>query len=233
MKEDAAMSLPSSDFSLPGAPPSQQTFGRGRSLARWSAALASAAVIASAAWGPLMEVIAFVTRPPQLHSNRYGYQQVAPYQHDAELRMWIILIASFLVMLTLATLAIIDGRRALRHAGNGVVVSHLRRWGAIALVVSLLSMGLGVLVTTMPGFLQPLIFLPYAYTIRQFLYLALVGVIPVAAMSSLILNGMAVRRAAVWAWLILLVSALTLVFWFLIVAFLAQLTVTFYMHLVY
>lgn len=227
------MSLPPSDFTLPGAAASQQPFGRGRSLARRSAILAVAAVIASAAWGPLMEIIAFALRPPQLSGSRLGYQQVAPYQHDAELRMWIILIASFLVILTLATLAIIYGQRALRYAGNGGAFSRLRRWGGIALIVSLLSVGLGVLVTTMPGFLQPVIFLPYAYTIRQFMYLALVGLIPVAAMSSLILNGMAARRAAVWSWLSWAVSALPLVFWFLVVAFVAQFTVAFYLHIVY
>ena len=227
------MSLPPSDFSIPSAAASQQPFGRGRSLARRSAALAVAAVIASAAWGPVMEVVAFAMRPPQLRNSRYGYQQVAPYQHDAELRMWIILIASFLVILTLATLAIIYGRRALRYAGNGGAFSRLRRWGAITLVVSLLGMGLGVLVTTMLGFLSAVISLPYAYTIRQFIYLALVGMIPVAAMSSLILNEMAAHRAAVWTWLGRVAATLVMLCWFLFVAAVAQFTVDFYLHLVY
>ena len=180
-----------------------------------------------------MEVTALVTRPPQLRGAGYGYQQVAPYQRAAELRMWIILIASFLVILTLAALAIFYGRRALHVTGNGAVSARLRRWGAIALIVALLSLGLGVLVTSMPGFLRPVIFLPYVYTIRQYMYLTLVGVIPVAAMSSLILNGLTARRAAVWSWLSRVVSALALVFWFLVVAFVAQFTVAFYLHLVY
>lgn len=227
------MSLPLPDFSLPSAAASQQSLGRGRSLARLSAVLAVAAVIASAAWGPLMEVTAFAMRPPQLRSARYGYQQVAPYQHDAELRMWGILIASFLVILILATLAMFYGRRALRTTGNGAALARLRAWGAIALAVAVLGLGLGVLVTTMPGFLQPVIFLPYAYTIRQFLYLALVAVIPVAAMSSLILNGMVAHRAAVWTWLSRVASALVTLAWFLAVAFVAQFTVAFYLHLVY
>jgi hypothetical protein len=179
-----------------------------------------------------MEVIAFVSRPPQLSGSRLGYQQVAPYQRDAELRLWIILIASFLVILTLATFGMIFGRQALRVAANDVALARLRAWATVALAVSLLSVGLGILVTTMPGPLSAVIFMPYAYTIRQYLYLALVIVIPVAAMSGFILSGIVAHRAAVWTWLSRAIATLALLFWFLFVAFLAQLTVAFYMHLV-
>lgn len=226
------MSLPPSDNSLPRAAASQPPPGQGRSLARRSAILAIVAVIATAAWGPVMEVIAFVSRPPQLSGSRLGYQQVAPYQRDAELRLWIILIASFLVILTLATFGMIFGRQALRVAANDVALARLRAWATVALAVSLLSVGLGILVTTMPGPLSAVIFMPYAYTIRQYLYLALVIVMPVAAMSGFILNGIVAHRAAVWTWLSRVIATLALLFWFLFVAFLAQLTVAFYMHLV-
>ena len=226
------MSLPSSDDSLPAEAASQQPPGVGRSRARQSAILAIAAVIATAAWGPLMEVIAFVTRPPQLSGSRLGYQQVAPYQRDAELQLWIILIASFLVILTLATLAMIFGRQALRVAANDVALARLRAWGTIALVVSLLSLGLGALVTIMPGPLSAVILMPYAYTIRQYLYLILVLVAPVAAMSGFILNGIVAHRTAMWTWLSRVLSTLASLFWFLFVAFLAQLTVAFYTQLV-
>ena len=226
------MSLPPSDNSLPRVAASQPPPGQGRSRARRSAILAIVAVIATAAWGPLMEVNAFVSRPPQLSGSRLGYQQVAPYQRDAELRLWIILIASFLVILTLATLAIIFGRGALRMVASSAALARLRGWGTVALAVSLLSLGLGIVVTTMPGPLSTVIFIPYAYTIRQFLYLALVIVTPVAAMSGFILNGIVAHRAAVWTWLSRASATLALLFWFLFVAFLAQLTVAFYMHLV-
>ena len=223
------MSLPSSDDSLPSEAASQQPPGVGRSRARQSAILVIAAVIATAAWGPLMEVIAFVTRPPQLSGSRLGYQQVAPYQRNAELRLWIILIASFLVILTLA---MIFGRQALRVAANDVALARLRAWGTIALVVSLLGLGLGALVTIMPGPLSAVIFMPHAYTIRQYLYLILFLVTPVAAMSGFILNGIVAHRTAMWTWLSRVLSTLASLFWFLFVAFLAQLTVAFYMHLV-
>ena len=59
------------------------------------------------------------------------------------------------------------------------------------------------------------------------------AMVAMGAEGSLILNGIAARRAAVREWLSLVVSALALLLWFLSGAVLAQFTVAFYMHLVY
>lgn len=227
------MSLPPSDYSLPAPIPSPQPLGRGRPLARLSAALAITALIASAAWGPVMEVIARLLRPPELNSTRYGYQQVAPFQHDAEQRVWIILIASFLLILALALLAIIFGRRALRFPGSEAPVARLRRWGGVCLVICLLSLVGAVLMEYAPNALATSIGFSYIYTISQFIFIILATTTAMGALASFILNGIVARRAAIRAWLSLVVSALVMLIWFLAVAVLAQFLVAFYLHLVY
>ena len=227
------MSLPLSDYPVPTPITGQQPPGRGRALARLSAILAITALTVSAAWLPVMVVIAFALRPPELAGSRLSYQEAAPLQHDAQLRMWIILITTFLVTLTLVTLATIFGRRAQRMAGNAATLARLRRWGGIALIVSLLSLIDAALLLYGPVAYWLTVNMSYIYTISRFMLVFLAAMVAMGAEGSLILNGIAARRAAVREWLSLVVSALALLLWFLSGAVLAQFTVAFYMHLVY
>lgn len=120
------MSLPPSDLSPPLAADNSQEPRRGCLLATLSGVF-DAAVVVGFLWGPAMVGVALLLRPPQLASNRYPNSEVAPILHDAELRMWIILIACFLVVLAIVTLAIVVERRALRFAGSGAMVARLRK----------------------------------------------------------------------------------------------------------
>ena len=162
------MSLPSSDYSLSSATGSQQA-SRGRGLARLSVVFGIATLVASAAWGPVMQIIAYAIRPAQISTSRLSYQEAAPFQHEAEQRMWIILIVSFLVILTLVALAILFGRRALREAGNDVLVARLRRWGAICLAISLLSLACAALLLYGPVAYWLNNTFSYIYTISRFI----------------------------------------------------------------
>lgn len=227
------MALSPSDFPVPAAPGRQQTSRRGRVLVRLSGVTAIAAVVIGLAWGPVMAAIARLLRPAQLNSGHFSYAEVAPLQHDAEQRMWIILIASFLVILALLALAIILGRVALRLVGNDVAVARLRRWGGICLAISLLSLVASILVELLPSILRPALFYAFIYTINQFLVFILIATSVTGATASFILNGMVVRKAPTWAWVRAGVSALLILLWFWLVAVTSQFIVAFYLHLVY
>ena len=226
------MSLPSSDYSLSSATGSQQA-SRGRGLARLSVVFGIATLVASAAWGPVMQIIAYAIRPAQISTSRLSYQEAAPFQHEAEQRMWIILIVSFLVILTLVALAILFGRRALRIAGNDVLVARLRRWGAICLAISLLSLACAALLLYGPVAYWLNNTFSYIYTISRFILAVLASTMAMGVLASIILTVITVRGAAIWAWLNLLVSMLVVLLWFFTVAFLARFIAAFYLHLVW
>lgn len=235
-KEDPAVTLPPSNIPLPPAMVSDQAPRHGRLLARLSGGFAIAAVVIGLGWGPVMLIIAHLLRPPQLDGGPYR-GDIGSLRQAAETRMWIILIASFLIILALVWLAIVLGRGALRIAGSGTesdkAVARLRKWGGICLTVSLLGLGyIGLAGGFWATFKGPA-FPSYVYTYNQWILVLLIASTVLGAMGSFILNGIAARKTSARTWVGAVVSALVILLWFLFVAGAAQLLVSFFLHYVW
>ena len=212
------------------SPASAATRVNERQLATQSVLCASVAVALGLIWGPMMWIIAFALRPAQPGSPDYNALEMPTLQHDVALWMWIILVASFLLVLTLMILGIVLGRRALRFTRSERVAARLDKWGGVSLVIGVLSVGCLLLEYFVPGIFRPLVFVPYIVTqlsVVLFITLAVAG-----ALSGFILNGIA-ARATVRGRIGMGVSSLLTLLWFLFSALLAQFIITAYMHLVF
>lgn len=200
-----------------------------------------------------MATLAHMLRPPELNSvPRYYRGDVRPFQQAALTRMTIIVVASYLVIIAFAVIAIFLGRWARRRSGNEGALARLRKWAGICLIVSLVSLGITLIFNFifLPAIMSLHMSLPLfiAQTITTVLdqstliVEALIAFMAASAMGSLILSGIAVghphpqtaRRWERWRVRIsLVVSPLILLLWFALTAFLARFIVAFYLHIVY
>lgn len=243
---------PSGPTPLPESP-DQQTPGRGRWRIAPSAVCGGIALVAAAIWMPAMETLAQMLRPPELNSVPHYYRgDVRPFQQAAQTRMTIIVIASFLVIIALAMIAIFLGRWARRRLGNQGAMKRLDKWAGVCLIVSLACLGFILLLTLSANsmvqltrmqfpapIIQPLnVVLEWSPQITQML----VAVMAMGAIGSLILAGIAVgnphyqtaRRWERWRVRIsLVVSPLILLLWLAFTAFLARFFVALYLHIVW
>lgn len=124
--------------SLPVLPATNQQMQRhSRMMLAFSWALTCCAVVASALWGPVLVAVAEISRPYQLdHPNEYP-DEVYALAHLASVRMWTLLIASFVALLVMAMLAIVMGRKARSTAGNWRAPDRLEVWAAGSLLLGL------------------------------------------------------------------------------------------------
>ncbi|HEV2459913.1 MAG TPA: hypothetical protein VGS80_16265 [Ktedonobacterales bacterium] len=97
---------------------------RRKRLVRWATLLACCAVVLSAGWGLAMWTVARAARPAQLKSATYT-AQVPAAADAARMQMQIILLSTFAVILVLAALAILVGRRALRLRVSAQILAQL------------------------------------------------------------------------------------------------------------
>ncbi|HET8908090.1 MAG TPA: hypothetical protein VFN11_14120 [Ktedonobacterales bacterium] len=225
------MSLPSSDLPIRAT---TDTPSRQGVFLTFSVLCASLAVVAGALWPLIMVVVARAVRPPELDGPTFYRGDIAALLYPARVRMAIITGASFLVILALAVVAILLGRRVALLA-SPQRLELIERLAVGSLLGGLLS---GIIV--------------YLANVRPVLptivvSLALVSFAAVGIMTSFILSSIVPRRAQgvqsgaavpvwtrhYWTRLTVVVSLLAILAGFVLVALLAQFVVGFYLHLVY
>lgn len=223
--------------------------GRGRRPVVASAICGGVALAASALWLLAMELTASALRPAELSSFPAYRGDIRPFQEAALARISVIVIVSFLAILALAVVAILLGRRAWRSSDNMAALARLEKWAAICLVVSLVGFAIILIfgLSSLPAVGSFRMRLPPAisqliniiFERSPIIIQALAAVTAASAMGSFILSGVAVRLGngqAIHRWrtrVSLVVSALILLGWFAITAFVARFIVGFYLHLVY
>ena len=196
--------------------------------------LGIAAIVACLAWGPALQAVAQRLRPSQLDDiSKYSDAELQALIDPARLQMWIITIASFCVIASLAVLAFVLGRRALRVTADDGTLARLGRWAPWPLVGGLVLVVAGVLFGSLAA--------AFAFLVLAF---AMAG-----AMCSFILSGFALCRppaksaqgdgqSQAWrrsARVCLVAAPLVLLSVFLFLALLAQVTIGLYLrfHFVY
>jgi hypothetical protein len=199
--------------------------------------LTCCAVVASAGWGPAMVAVARALRPYQLADIPRYRDEVDAAVAAAVQHMWIMLLASFLAILTLAGVAMLLGRWSLRTGARARSLVRLEQ-GAIGSLVGGLALWLGpVLLSSAGGHF----YLPanWGYLLTS---LPLAG-----AVGSVMLSGIALGHAGALpepaiphrqAWhrgarLCLVVAPVIILAVFFIFSWLAVFTVAFYLHSVY
>jgi hypothetical protein len=191
-----------------------------------------------------MEIVARELRPPELDVIPAYRGDVGPFQQAALTRVTAIVAASFLVIMTLAVLAILLGRMARRRSRNQAIVARLEKWAGICLITSLVGLGF-ILAFSLSSLaviwsirmrLPPLItqvinpVLDRSPLIVQVLF----ALTAAGTMGCFILSGIAAGHGQRWRTpLRLVVSVLLLLGWFASTAFAARFIVGFYLHLVW
>lgn len=219
------------------ARPSASMPARRRRLAALAWLLACCAVVASAGWVPAMVAAAHALRPHQL-DHAGSYRDAAPAVAEPKLLMWIIAIASFLVIVALAVMALLVGRRALRMTRASVLsLARLER-GAVA------SLAGGLVIWLVPFFLDAA---DRYFSLPEGVSVQLASIALAGAVGSFILGGIAVRQVAAGpeqaaahrrAWytgarICLAVAPVIILTLFLGTAIDAQIIVGFFLHLVF
>jgi len=223
------------------APVGDTRVGRRRSVTP-ALLLGLIAVIACVAWGPIVEAVAQHLRPSQLDDiSKYSDAELRAVIEPVRRQMWIIAIGSFCVIASLAVLAFVLGRRALRATADDGTAARLGRW-ALWPLFSSLGLVAAVFLTGTP-FVSSLIsnlFFPTTEMTTVALSLATAG-----ALGSFILSGVALGRpraelaqrdvqSQAWrrgARVCLVAAPLVTLSGFLLLAFFAQFTVGFYLRL--